>query len=60
MRAALVRSSGLVCEFRQAHFAHEDFADLLAVLVQRGRDDVRWLVMAELDDHVGEVGFDAG
>ena len=47
-----------VGELRQVHRAAEDFGDLEAVLVERGDDDVRGLVVAHLHDHVGEIGLD--
>ena len=40
------------------HLAQEDLADLGAVAVDGGHEDVRRLVVAELDDQLGEVGLD--
>ena len=63
VRAASARSAGSVAEVREVHLAHEDLADLLAILMQRGNDDVRGQVVAKLDDELGEVGLvgvDAG
>ena len=58
MRAAAVSACGIVGEIGQAHAAGKDFAHLAAIHVQRGNDDVRGLVVAELQDQFGEVGFD--
>ena len=41
----------------ELHLAKEDLAHLLAVLVQRGRDDVRGLVVAELNDELSKIGL---
>ena len=46
-----------VAQVGQIHLALKDRADLLAVLVQRGSDDVRGLFMAELNDEFGEIGL---
>ena len=54
---------GLVAEFRQVHFFAKMLADLHAIAMQGGHDDVGRLVFAELHDEVGEIGFiwrDAG
>ena len=39
------------------HFALEDLANLLAIFVQGGDNDVGRAVMAQLDDELGEIGF---
>ena len=43
----------------ELHLAEEDLAHLLAVLMQRGRDDVRGLVVAELNDELRKIGLEA-
>ena len=43
---------------RFGHLAHEDLADLRAVAVDRGHQDVARLVVAQLHDQLGEVGLD--
>ena len=48
-----VRSAG-----RVAHLAPEDLPDLGPVLVDRGDEDVRRPVVAELHDQLGQVGLD--
>ena len=60
MRAAAVRSSGIVRDREGPCSRQEDFADLVAIHVQRGHDDVRGLVVAELEDEFGEVGLERG
>lgn len=42
------------------HFGGEEVADLAAVLVDRGDEDVGGPVVAELDDEFGEVGLVGG
>ena len=44
--------------FGETHAAGEDFADLAAIDVERGGDDVGGLVFAELDDELGKIGFE--
>ena len=40
-----------------AHLVDEDVADLGAVAMDRRDEDVRRQVVAELDDHLGEIGL---
>ena len=54
-RGSSVRSGG-----DAVHLVEEDLADLGPVAVDRGDQDVGGLVVAELDDEFGEIGFERG
>ena len=49
----------IVGEILEAHAAREDFADLAAIDMQRGNHDVRGLIVAELQDQFGKIGFNS-
>ena len=60
-RVRQVRRVG--AQIRQPHRPLKQLPNLGLVLVQRGHDDVRWLVVSELDDEIREIGLvrqDAG
>ena len=48
----------LVGQVRQVQLSGEHLADLGAVLVDRGHEDVRLHVVAELNDQLGQIGLD--
>ena len=56
-RATAVRTSGSASK-RPLELAREELGHLPLRLVDRGRDDVRRLLVGELDDVLAQVGLD--
>ena len=44
-------------QVRQIHLTLEDLPNLLPVLMQRGNHDMRWLIVAQLNDQLRQVGL---
>ena len=49
---------GLIAQVWKVHGAGEKFAHLVAILVQRGHNNMGWFVVPQLHDQFGKIGFD--